>query len=422
MDQPKSLISNGNQLVIVALPPESDPVRKFSSVKEPHLTLLYLGDPGFDVSELNLVSGFVEHASSLLQPFGLEVQDRGVLGVSQADVLFFNKKWTKAVDTFRGQLLKNALVSKAFLSTSQFDEWNPHLTMGFPDNPAKKDDREFPGFSWVNFDRIAFWTKDSIGPTFKLVYSGDSEVAMSEGDLENTRITIEEILKHHGVKGMKWGVRNNQEGGFRSETSSVNIEPGLHKDTAEAARQVSGLIRNRYGYNIKNVKILDKNHQHYDPDFLAFVEDNKLAGGRNEATIFVQSKNMNKILKEAETDGWNAPGTGNTKGLLTHESAHSLFHSDQTVSVGLLGGQKVKGGNIKARDKALKAASKTARLDGQSIWDSSGYARTAGVREELEAELFSQYHWATDPPNFVEAWGKTLHQELGVDPTPFKEV
>jgi hypothetical protein len=112
------------------------------------------------------------------------------------------------VDTFRGQLLKNELISKAFLSTSQFDEWNPHLTMGFPDNPAKKDDREFPGFSWVNFDRVALWTSDSAGPTFKLEYSGDMEVAVSQADLG--RAAVDDVLEHFGVKGMKWGVRGGK--------------------------------------------------------------------------------------------------------------------------------------------------------------------------------------------------------------------
>lgn len=233
---------------------------------------------------------------------------------------------------------------------------------------------------------------------------------------------LDDVLAHYGVKGMKWGVRKAEDGGFRSESSAINIESGFHKKTHDAALEVASLMRDRYGYNIKNVKILDERHKHYQPEYMAFVEDNKLAGGRNEGTIFVQARDMTKELKEAESDGWNALGTGNTRGLLTHESAHSLFHSDQKVSVGLLGGQKVKGGDIKARDKALKVADKIARQDGQSIWDSSGYARAAGVREELEAEFFSQYHWATDPPRFVQEWGKTLHREMGIDSTPFKEV
>lgn len=234
-------------------------------------------------------------------------------------------------------------------------------------------------------------------------------------------------LVHHGVKGMHWGVRKDREGGVHpSQSSAVNVEAGINKTTKEGAVEVAGLIKDRYGYDIKNVKVLDERHPHYQPEYIAFVEDNKLSSknGNGEGTIFVAPRNLTKELKAAEEGPfpWNAPGTGNVRGLLTHESAHSLFHSGQTVSVGLLGGQKVSGGNIKARDKALRAAEKAARKDGVTIWHSSGYAREAAVREELEAELFSQYHWSTNPPRFVVEWGKTLHQEMGIDPTPFKEV
>ncbi|QPX71469.1 peptidase [Streptomyces phage SscP1EGY] len=221
---------------------------------------------------------------------------------------------------------------------------------------------------------------------------------------------------------MKWGVRKDQPGVYRSVSSTVHVEPGFHKATRDAAVEVAGLISDRYGYQIKNVKVLDERHPYYRPEYMAFVENNFLGTGQNEGTIFVQPRDMTKELKEAAADGWNAPGTGNTRGLLTHESAHSVFHSDQRVSIGLLGQQKIKGNSVKARDKALRAAAKTAKQDGQTIWDTSGYARAAGVRDELEAELFSQYHWATNPPRFVQEWGKTLHQELGLDPTPFKEV
>lgn len=231
-----------------------------------------------------------------------------------------------------------------------------------------------------------------------------------------------EYLVHHGVKGMHWGVRKDRSGGVHPMSAhTVNVEAGIHSTTHEAAVDVANKIHERYGFDINSVKVLDERHTHYDPDFLAFVEDKHLSGGR-QGTIFVAPRDMTKDLKEAEHDGWNAPGTGNPRGLLTHESAHSLFHSDQNVKVTAFGGQKITGGYIKARDKALAAAQKAAKQDRTNIWMTSGYARHSGYREELEAELFSQYHWMTNPPRFVVEWGKTLHKELGVDPTPFKEV
>lgn len=230
-------------------------------------------------------------------------------------------------------------------------------------------------------------------------------------------------LIHYGVKGMKWGVRHDPDSGALRTQSGIVVEPGIHSGTKDAAVQVSGLMRDRYGLNLRNVKTIGPGHPEY-PDTMAFVEPNfnNANNGRNEGNIFIQAQDLTGKLRVNEKNGWLAPGCGNTKALLTHESSHSLFHANQSVKVGLLGNVKVKGGNIEARDKAFRAAAKAAHRDGVSIWSTSGYASTAGVREELEGELFSRYHWGTDPPRFVEVWGQTLHKELGVDPTPFKEV
>lgn len=215
---------DGNSLVIVALPSPDDPVRKISSEKEPHLTLLYLGDPGFDQTQIGLITDFVEHSSSLINQFHLDVENRGVLGDKDADVLFFDKRWSKDIAAFRTQLLQNDLISQAYHSTDQYPEWTPHLTMGYPTSPAKKGLDGYDRFFSVVFDRIALWTGDYSGPTFQLkrqIYN-DMEVAMSQ--LERGRSAVADIiaqqdeLKHYGVKGMHWGVRRatNAEGGGSS--------------------------------------------------------------------------------------------------------------------------------------------------------------------------------------------------------------
>lgn len=227
-------------------------------------------------------------------------------------------------------------------------------------------------------------------------------------------------LVHYGVKGMHWGVRKSDDSVHRFQASTIQIDPGIHSSTKKAAAEVSSLIASRYGFEIKNVKTIGPGNPEY-PGTLAYVEDNKTGKNRNQGTIFVQAKDLTARTKHLEDIGWLGPGTGNIKAVMTHESAHSLFHADQKVGVGLLG-PKVKGGNIKARDKALRAAYKAAKQEGKTFEDTSGYAATAGVREELEAELFSQYHWSPNPPNYVKVWGQTLHQGMGVDPTPFREV
>jgi len=225
---------------------------------------------------------------------------------------------------------------------------------------------------------------------------------------------------HYGVKGMHWGVRKEDEGTNRFTSGGLAMDSGFNKKTRDAAVEVTNLIRDRYGYDINTVKTIGPDHPEY-PGTLAYVENVNLVKGAVHGTIFMQKKDFTPVLSEAESSGWMAPGTANTRALLTHESAHSVFHSDQKPVNGFLGPKRV-GSKVKALDKALKAAAKVARRDGVSVLDISGYARTSGSLGELEAELFSNYHWGSNPPPYVKAWGEALHQELGVDPTPFKEV
>jgi len=192
-------------LAIVALPREDDYVWNVSSEKVPHLTILALGD---DVSEADTqhIVDFVEYASSLLNPFGMDVDYRGELGEKQADVLFLNKSgWSfDRVNNFRNMILQDLAIKTAFRSIDQFPEWNPHLTLGYPETPAKKDTRDYPGITWMTFDRIAVWTSNYEGPTFRLKTEHDEVIAMSFTQIG------EEFIAHHGVKGMRWGVRRSK--------------------------------------------------------------------------------------------------------------------------------------------------------------------------------------------------------------------
>ncbi len=204
MDRPNG---NSRNLVVVALPTEHDRVRKVSSEPEPHLTLLYLNGEGLGASEIELISGIVEHAATTISPFHLEVEGRGELGDKKADVLFFGKNWMKPIQTFQRVLLQNDLVSRSYLSAEQFPDWIPHLTLGYPERPAKKTPEDEP-FWYVDFDRIALWVDEYEGPTYKLTTPeyDDLEVVMS--GIHSPSVVMNE-LTHYGVKGMKWGVRRS---------------------------------------------------------------------------------------------------------------------------------------------------------------------------------------------------------------------
>ena len=192
-------------VVIVALPSEDDYVNKISSEKVAHMTLLFLGEMS-KVQNLSKILDFTEHAANeMLTRFYMEVDHRGVLGPDQADVLFFKKtNWGgfKDINDFRLALLQENNIRTAYDSVqNQFDEWIPHLTLGYPATPAKPDNRDYPGFWSVNFDRIAVWVKDFEGTEF-LLKSYDYDEVMAMGSMREKGAAF---IEHYGFLGMRWG-------------------------------------------------------------------------------------------------------------------------------------------------------------------------------------------------------------------------
>lgn len=206
----------GSSLVVVAIPEENDRVWKTSSEKIPHLTVLFLGDSD-TVDNLEQIVGFVEHAATqTLRRFYLPVDRRGELGEDQADVLFFKKGRYdyKAIRDFRTALLQDNNIKSAYDATSQFEipdhvgapgqMWIPHMTLGYPDTPAKPmDDNESYRFWDVCFDKIAVWVGDFEGPEFLLKDCYDEWDALETVPMDVSMSDLE----HYGTKGMRWGVR-----------------------------------------------------------------------------------------------------------------------------------------------------------------------------------------------------------------------
>jgi 2'-5' RNA ligase len=162
-----------SNLVIVAIPAADELVWKVSTEKVPHLTLLFLGPLEQD-DNVQRMADFIEHAITVSEhgPFYLDVDHRGTLGSDNADVLFFRDDWSmKWIKSFRGQLLQQNDIRAEWeemeAAGQQYDEWTPHLTLGYPETPAKPipDDRSIYS---VMFDRIALWTGDYEGPEFRL--------------------------------------------------------------------------------------------------------------------------------------------------------------------------------------------------------------------------------------------------------------
>lgn len=209
-------MASTNSWCIVALPEETHPVHKVSSEKSAHMTLLFLGEQKEPALAVRIIEA-LQHtiATSLKHKFSLGVQKRGTLGQDQADVLFFYKDDVGRIKDFRSLLLKNDDIKKAYDSTTQFPEWTPHLTLGYPDTPAHPMPDDNHSISWITFDRIALWLEDSDGPEIELdaygigvstpdeAYHRDQMIQKGMVAMEST----DDFLAHYGVKGMKWGQR-----------------------------------------------------------------------------------------------------------------------------------------------------------------------------------------------------------------------
>ncbi len=212
---------------IAAIPRDNDPVWKYSSEDIPHMTLLFLGEQDENSVDLEHMSLYIQHiAQTSLHPFYMTVDSRGLLGKDSADVLFFKKDRfeTQYIQNIRANLLADPQIFAAYNSTEQYPEWTPHLTMGYPTAPAKKDDREYSDFWGVEFDRIALWTGEFTGPTFKLEYPEREASDMAMEDAVGT------FFAHYGVQGMKWGKRTARPVNRNEETlvrTAPAKKPGL---------------------------------------------------------------------------------------------------------------------------------------------------------------------------------------------------
>lgn len=223
-----------SDVVIVAIPAQDDYVWKLSSEKVPHMTLLDIG-PVTDQSLLTRITDFLQHVTdTMMCRFYLEVDHRGTLGPKDADVLFFDEDHCeKRIAEARTAMLSQTDIRLLFEEYDQYPEWVPHLTMGYPATPAKEDTREYPGVNFVKFDKIAIWTGDYSGVEFLL----DDQ----KGDLYMSDM-VGDILSHHGVKGMKWGVRkaerNSSAVTIRTKGTKVRTVGGkghqLHPDAGRA--------------------------------------------------------------------------------------------------------------------------------------------------------------------------------------------
>ncbi len=305
-----------SDLIVVAIPSDDDYVWRLSSEKIPHMTLCYLGDQEVGPERQRMVD-FVEHASkTMLHRFGLTVDRRGKLGDKNADVLFFDDDYClKLLKDFRSSLLANKEIFDAYNSVEQYPEWVAHLTMGFPESPAKIDTRDYPGISWVNFDRIALWDGDYEGPTIELDPHKFYEVmSMSETD--------EDALIHFGVKGMKWGVTSKKSGSAKSDQKATKQIAKADKKWEKKAGRSAFEVHNAASKRMNKTEIdrINNKPAYKDKDF---TEDSPL----RRKYYKEYSDTFMKVMNE-ESQRINGTNPSGTKRLKFTEDENGDIHYD----------------------------------------------------------------------------------------------
>lgn len=135
---------------IVLIPADSDPVSAASS-QPAHITMAWFGDHSEMAGDKDAIrDAAAAYAAEADGPITAAVKNRGTLGDEDADVVFLEGDGLVA---YREGLVALGPVKYAMDDVEQYPQWTPHVTLGYPDEPAKADYDE----DTVTFDRLGLW-------------------------------------------------------------------------------------------------------------------------------------------------------------------------------------------------------------------------------------------------------------------------
>ena len=176
---------------IVLIVADGDPASAASS-QPAHITLAWFGEADQVQGLDEIREAAREYASQADGPITATVGDRGTLGDDDADVVFVDGEGLAA---YRAGLVDLEPVRAAVDAVEQHPQWTPHVTLGYPDEPAKADYDE----DTVTFDRLGLWLGDE-QENFAL--GGEDDDMADDENISDEEMT--EGLKAVGQEPVQW--------------------------------------------------------------------------------------------------------------------------------------------------------------------------------------------------------------------------
>lgn len=206
--------------VIVAVPSQLDQIRLVGD-EDKHATILYFGETKtLPAGAKEEILSILKSAADMFSVFSSRIKDIQRLGPENPPALVAMLS-DDVLEKIRELLLINSKMSEYLKNANQFPEYNPHVTLGYPDYFEEDQVRELvKSLFKVKFDRLALWWN---GEQIEFDLNDDMAVEHAvESSATYMSDPVKDFLAHHGVKGQKWGVRREQpSGGSSSGTSSA---------------------------------------------------------------------------------------------------------------------------------------------------------------------------------------------------------
>lgn len=194
------------QAVIVATPLAMDPIRLVGD-EEKHATVLYFGETSsLPVAAKPVLLETLQQVSLMVEPFGERITEISRLGEDDPPALVA-KLTGNYLSNIREILQVNPDVKGYLSNAQQHDGYTPHVTLAYPDYKGEADLRQkMITLRRIGFDHLSLWW-NSERHEFPLNYRFGEDVPESAGWSEDL---VNKYLEHHGVKGMRWGVRRTK--------------------------------------------------------------------------------------------------------------------------------------------------------------------------------------------------------------------